>query len=403
MRSRDFWLLWGGSALSNLGDGVRITAFPLLTSTLTRDPVAIGAVTAASFLPWIIFSPVAGVIADRSDRRWLIAVSQLGRGLAVAGFAWLVVGGNQSLISIYLVALLIGAGEVLVDSASQAAIPMVAPSGQLEQANSRMIAVEILTNDVVGAPLGGWLFAMSAAIPFGLDAVTFLGGAALVAGISRPLRAEQSGEARSLSADIAEGFKYLWGHPLLRGLMITISLVNLAATAASSLLVLLALEQLDLGEVGFGLLIGVGALGGIAGSLAAQRLVTRFGRRAMLIAPMGVEAAALAATGLASGVLLAGVGVLLSGASIGVFNVVGRSIRQAVTPDRLLGRVVATFRLFGYGVIPIGALVGGAIARTGGVRATYLLAAVAVALLTVAIARVVTPDRLSEGEAGVSR
>ena len=395
--------MWGGSALSNLGDGVRITALPLLASSLTRDPVAIGVVTAASFLPWIIFSPIAGVIADRSDRRWLIAVSQLGRGLAVSGFAWLVVGGNQSLVAIYLVALLIGAGEVLVDSASQAAIPMVAPGGQLEKANSRMIAVEILTNDVVGAPLGGWLFALSAAIPFGLDAVTFLGGAALVAGISRPLRAEQTKEARSLRGDIAEGFRYLWHHPLLRGLVVTISLVNLAATAASSLLVLLVLEQLDMSEVGFGLLIGVGAIGGIAGSLSAQRLVTRFGRRAMLIAPMAVEAVALAATGLAPGVILAGVGVLLSGASIGVFNVVGRSIRQAVTPDRLLGRVVATFRLFGYGVIPIGALVGGVIGRAAGVPATYLLAAGAVGLLTVAMARVVTPERLSEGETGTGR
>jgi MFS family permease len=93
--------------------------------------VAIGAVTAASFLPWIIFSPVAGVIADRSDRRWLIAASQLGRGLAVVGFAWLVAGGNQSLVDLYAIALLIGAGEVLVDSATQAAIPMVAPRGQL--------------------------------------------------------------------------------------------------------------------------------------------------------------------------------------------------------------------------------------------------------------------------------
>lgn len=395
--------MWGGSALSNLGDGVRLTALPLLASSLTRDPVAIGAVTAASFLPWIIFSPVAGVIADRSDRRWLIAASQVGRGLAVGGFAWLVAGGNQSLVAIYSIALVIGAGEVLVDSATQAAIPMVAPSGQLEQANSRIIAVEILTNEVVGAPLGAWLFALSAAIPFGLDAVTFLGGAALVAAISRPLRAEQSNQPRSVAGDIAEGFRYLWGHPLLRGLVVTISLVNLAATAASSLLVLLALEQLRITEVGFGVLIGIGAFGGIAGSLSAQRLVFRFGRRSMLIAPMAVEAVALATTGLAPNALVAGAGILLSGAAVGVFNVVGRSIRQAVTPDRLLGRVVATFRLFGYGAIPIGALLGGAIARAGGVAATYVLAAMSVALLTFAIARVVTPDRLTHGEADAGR
>ena len=396
--SADYWRLWGGSALSNLGDGVRITALPLLAAGLSRDPLAIGAVTAASFLPWILFSVPAGVVADRSDRRLLIVGGQIGRGLAVAGFAALVATGNQSLTAIYLIAIAIGLGEVLVDSAAQAAIPMLAPTGQLERANSRLIAVELLTNDVVGAPLGAWLFTIAAFAPFATDAVTFLGGALLVMGIRRPLQTPRTAGATSIRSDIAEGFRFLWRHPLLRGLVITVSLDNLAFTAATSLLVLLALDQLGLTEAGFGILVGIGALGGIAGSLAAQRLVDRFGRRAMLVVPTLASALALAVTGTASEPVTAGAGIFLVSGAVAIFNVVGRSLRQAVTPDRLLGRVVATFRLFGYAAIPLGSLGGGIFARYAGVPTTYVVAALVMVVAAIAMSRIVTPQRLEQAK-----
>lgn len=393
--SRDYWLLWSGSALSNLGDGVRLTAFPLLAAAFSRDPVAVGGVTAASFVPWMLFALPGGTLVDRFDRRRLIVWGQVARGVAVAIFAGLLAAGAGSLAALYVVAVLVGTGEVLVDSATQAVIPHLASTDQLELANSRLIAGEILTNEVTGGPLGGWLFLLAAAAPFAFDAATFLVGALLIAAIRRPLQIAERPQS-TFGSDVVEGLRYLWHHPILRGLAWSLAVINLALTAATSLLVLLALDQLGLSASGFGILIGVGAVGGIVGSLLAQRLVKRFGRRTILITGIALSAPGFLLVGLAGNEIVAGVGVVLGGATVAMFNVVGRSLRQAITPDRLLGRVVASFRLFGYSAIPIGALVGGAVARVTSVRTTYVLSALVLAAATIAISRVVTNARLEQ-------
>ncbi len=390
---RDYWLLWGGSAVSNLGDGVRLTALPLLAAVFTRNPVAIGGVTATTFGPWVLFSLFGGAIVDRVDRRLLITWGQVARGVAVGGFAWMVSTGAGSLIGLYVVAGLIGVGEVVVDSATQAVIPLLAPAGALESANSRLIAAEMITNAVVGGPVGSLLFALTMAAPFWFDSASFLLGAVLIAAIERPL--QTSGRPTStITADISEGVRYLWRHSVLRGLALTVGALNLVGAATGSLLVLLALEHLGLSAAGFGVLIGTGAVGGVVGSLSAQRLVNRFGRGTILVAGCAFMAPGLLITGLASTPLIAGVGVVVSGAAVAVFNVTGRSLRQALVPDRLLGRVVASFRLVGYSAIPAGSLLGGLVARWTSVPTIYVLAAIGTGVSAMFAARVVAASRL---------
>lgn len=395
---RDFWLLWGGTAASNLGDGIRLTALPLLAATITTDPAAIGAVFAVSFLPWLLLSLVGGAAADRTDRRRLILWGQGLRGVAVAAFAALVATGNQEMAAVYVIALVIGAGEVVVDSALQAAIPRVVPAEDLDRANSRFLTAR-LTAEIIGGPVGGALFAVAAFLPFLVDALSFGIGALLVVLITRPLQ-EATTEARpdtSILADIAEGARFLRNQPVLRGLAIAGALANLADAAIRGLMVLLVVELLDAAEVTFGLIIMVGALGGIAGSMAAPRIVAWLDRRAAVLIALATVAAGNATVGLAPNPAVVGIGAFGVMFAVCLWNVSSHSIRQRLTPDHLLGRVIATFRFVVLGAAPIGGLLGGVVARYIGIRET-MVGAAGVSLLALSAATVATVGRDFEPE-----
>lgn len=394
--SRDFWLLWGGSTSSNLGDGIRLAALPLLTAQITTDPLAIGAVSAASFAPWLLLSLVGGAVADRHDRRTLVLIGQVIRGAAVLAFAALLWNGNESLIGIYLVALIIGSGEVIVDSAMQAAIPNVA-GNDLDRANSRFASAQFLAGEVAGAPLGAVLFGMSASLPFFVDGATFLLGAVLISAIRVPLQETDDEPATtSIIEDIKEGARFLRHQRVLRGMVIAVSMSNLADATVSALLVLLVVDILGASNVAFGLVLAVGALGGFAGSALAARIMAVTGRRRALVGSFAVLSVAQGAIGLAPNVVLVGVGSFLVLFAIAVFNVCGQSIRQRLTPNRLLGRVIATMRFVGFGAVPLGALGGGALARVIGVRETILATVVVGVAATIAMASATAGEDLED-------
>ncbi|HEY5891025.1 MAG TPA: MFS transporter, partial [Acidimicrobiia bacterium] len=178
--SPDFWRLWWAAATSNIGDGIRVTALPLLMATITRDPVIVSGVTAATLAPWILFSLPGGAIVDRANRRTLMIAGQAVRALFVTVLAVAVAMGWESVLLIYATAFVIGTGEVFVDTSLQASIPMLVDETQLEDANGKLLAVEFVTNDALGGPVGAWLFATAAFLPFGFDAVTFLLAAFLI-------------------------------------------------------------------------------------------------------------------------------------------------------------------------------------------------------------------------------
>lgn len=385
-RQRNFWLLWGGSTTSNLGDGIRLAALPLLTTQITTDPLAVGAVSAVSFLPWILLSLVGGAIADRHDRRKLILLGQAVRGAAVLAFAALVWNGSESLVAIYLIALVIGSGEVIVDSCMQAAIPNVA-GADLDKANSRFASGQFLAGEVAGAPLGAALFGVTASLPFFVDGATFLLGAVLISAIHVPLQeTDDEPSTTSILDDIKEGAQFLANQKVLRGMVLAVSLSNLADAAVGALLVLLVIDILGASGFAFGLVLAVGALGGFVGSAMAARIMAIVGRRRALVGSFALLAAAQGAIGLAPNVPLVGIGSFLVLFAIAVFNVCGQSIRQRLTPNRLLGRVIATMRFVAFGAVPIGALGGGAVARWIGVRETIMATVVIGAIATVAMA-----------------
>jgi MFS family permease len=386
--NRDYWLLWSGSGLSNLGDGIRLTALPLLAATLTRDPLAVSGVLAATTAPWIVFGPIGGSLVDRIDRRLLMTGGQTARGLVVAMLAVLVALDLVTMTHLYITGAVIGLGEILVDTSSQAAIPQLAGGMQLEKANSRLIAAELVLNDLAGGPLGAFLFAAVAFLPFGVNAGTFLVGGLLIALIRTPMQDEREHPRHDMRSDIVEGLGFVWNHEFFRGLALVVAIANFSLGAGGSILVLLAIEQLGTTEAQYGLMVGVGAAGGLVGALVASRIALRIGRRWSMTIGTAVLALGQLLLAAAPDGIWASAGLSLGLFGVSLFTVVGRTLRQALTPDRLLGRVVASFRLVGIGALPIGALLGGWVARATGLRTPYFVSSILIALAAGLVHRV---------------
>jgi predicted MFS family arabinose efflux permease len=209
-----------------------------------------------------------------------------------------------------------------------------------------------------------------------------------------PTRPSGPPDQPSLRAEIAEGLRFLLGHRLLRAAVLLVSASNLAFMAGEAILVLFATEELGLGSRGYGLLLAAGAVGGLPGSLLAARVGGRVPPGRVIVGGVLVGAAVMAFFGLATDPWVAGVAHAVTGAVWGVWNVTLMSLRQAIVPDRLMGRVVGAIRLVGFGTIPIGALLGGVVARAFGLRAPFLLGAVVLAVAALAAAPVVTTSAI---------
>jgi MFS family permease len=372
--SRDFHRFWASAAASNLGDGIRLGALPLLALSLTDDARLIALVTASTVLPWLVFGPLGGAIVDRRDRRRLMIVGQLGRAVLVGVLSVLVITGTATIWWAVVLAFTLGLGEVIVDSSAQAAIPQLVEPDQLDRANGRMIVALTVLDKVVGITLGAILFAVAAGLPFVIDAVTFAVGALLIALIRRPLQGSRSLERR-IGTEIVGGMRYLFRHRFLRLITPASAVSNMASYMSFAVLVVLVVDELGATEAQFGFVLGIGALGGVIGSVLASTLVERFGRRIMLGVPPFVVVAAFLIHASATRLWMVSFASFLINFAMVCFNVPAISIRQSVTPDELLGRVTANFRVFAIGAIPVGAVLGGFITEAAGVRVTNVSAA----------------------------
>ncbi len=371
---RDFYRFWLAASVSNLGDGIRLGALPLLALRLTGDARLIGAVAAATMAPWFFIAPLAGALVDRHDRRHLMLAGQLGRVLLAVFLAVLVLVDEATIWWVLIVALGIGIGEVFVDTSSQAAVPQLVATDQLEAANARLIGSTTALNDVVGVWLGAVLFAAVTELPFFVDAATFALSAAVLVTVRRPMQGGRRRDTR-ISADISEGFRFLIAHRLLRRLAGTIATLNLATNISFGVYVIFVIEELGASERTFGFVMGIAAMGGVLGAIVAERITVRFGRTAVLAVTPVAIAITLAVNVFAQHVAIAGATLAATMFLIVASNVPGQSLRQEVTPEHMLGRVVASFRTFGLGAAPVGALLGGVLTEEFGVRTANAVAA----------------------------
>jgi MFS family permease len=425
----DFARLWTASAVSNIGDGVAMVAGPLLVASLTRDPAAVAGAAFAQQLPWLLFALVSGAWADRLDRRRLVVTVNLVRAASLLVLTAAVATGAASLPLVYAVFFVMGTAETLADTASASFVPAIVPAEHLPTANSLLTATFTVLNQFAAKPLGAALFVLSAALPFGVNAASFLASAALVAGIrtlggpaagrpsasppaasprvpppAAPPPGPPSGEVpaasiaapaaaspsppgatarRSLRADIAEGVQWLRRHRLLRTLAVTMAFGNLVFCAAFAVFVLYCAERLGLSGVGYGVLLTAFAVGGLAGTLTAPALLRTAGATTLLRAGLLTEVALHAMLASTTVPLVAGVMIVVFGVHTVVWGVVSTTIRQRAVPSALFGRVTSVYALVDVSGAALGSLLGGLIAQAYGIVFTFWAAAAAMGVVAV--------------------
>jgi predicted MFS family arabinose efflux permease len=386
---RDYQRLFLSSTISNLGDGMFLVALPLLAARLTRDEVEVSLVTASMALPWLVLSIPVGTLIDRADRKRVLIIADLFRAVVVAGLAIAAATGEAQIWMLWIAALALGTAEVFFDNASQALVPSVVAPELLEKANGRRTAGEIVANTFVGTPIGTLLFATAVWIPFGVDAATFVVAVVLlvpIRGTFRPRGSDTAPRTTSLRQETKEGIRWLWRHPLLRTMAICLGLSNLGFHMAQAVFVLFAQERLGISERGYGLLLGVMGIGAIAGALLGGRISARLGQSFAIVAVLGTWVVTMAGTGLILVTWFVVLMAFLESMAATVWNVVTVSLRQQIVPPELFGRVNSVYRWFGWGTLPIGAVIGGQVAHHFGLRAPYLVGAGSVLLaLLVAI------------------
>jgi MFS family permease len=389
------------SGFANLADGVLWVALPLLAVQLTRSPALIAGVTVAARIPWLL-APVAGALADRLDRRQSMVRVNLVRTVLLGGLALAVAADLATLPLLYAVAVLLGFAETLFDTSAQSLLPAVVGRDDLTRANSRLFAVELVANEFVGPPLGGLLAAAGLGLALGLPAAAYLVGAACLALLVGSFRAVGAGPAGStrFRDDIAEGTRFVWRHPVLRPLAIMLGMGNLAFAAFFSVFVLyvVAPGPMGLSEAGFGILSATVGVGSLLGTWLAVPAERRLGRVRTLVVSVVLSTAGLVVPILTASPVLVGISLAVCGVSMVLWNVITVSLRQRITPDRLLGRMNASYRLVGWGTMPLGALLGGALAEALGLRGAFLAAA-ALYFATLVGFRYVTEEAIDRAEA----
>jgi MFS family permease len=370
--------LFISTTVSNIGDGMSLIAYPWLASALTRNPLLISSVALVQRLPWMVFTLPAGVITDRVDRKKAMVAADVTRfGLTlIVAFAVLakqsslpgadelskVTGTATGLYIMLLIAtLLLGTAEVLRDNCGQTFMPSIVEVDQLQKANGRMWSAEQIANTFVGPPLGSLLLIAAFSLPFFVDAASFLVAAILMWSIPGSFRAERPDDhvQKPWKAELAEGFRWLWANELLRSMAIILGLMNMAGALSGSVLVLFAQEILHTGPLVF-TIMGFGfAAGAAIGSNLAPWMAKRLGSGTCLAMTLGSSAAMALVVGVSSWWPVVMVAWLI-GSSLGAtWNVITVSLRQSIIPSHLLGRVNSVYRFFAWGMMPIGALLGG--------------------------------------------
>jgi Na+/melibiose symporter-like transporter len=326
------------------------------------------------------------------------------RAGVIGALAGAVAADAATLPLIYAAAVVLGVGETFFDTAAQSVMPTVVDSDRLSEANGRLYAVELVANQFVGPPLGGALAAAALAFAFTGSAVAYLLAAAALAVMAGSFRPARTGPPTRLRADIAEGLRFLWGHRLLRTLGLMLGMSNLAFAAQGAVFVLFAVKPgaMGLSEGGYGLLFTAVAAGGLAGSWVAAPAERLLGRARVLTLSVVSGSVALAVPVVTAAFVPVALAGTVTGVAMVCWNVVTVSLRQRITPDHLLGRLNAGYRLLGWGTMPVGAALGGLVAEVAGLRTAFAVSAVLNA--TVLLGRfVVTDAAMADAEAGAGR
>jgi len=380
------WLL-ASSWSSNLGDGIALAAGPLLVASLTDDAFLVSLAATMQWLPPLVFGLVAGALTDRLDRRLIVVTVDLTRA-AVLVLLTVAVALGQVPIAVVLGALFVlGTAEVFADSSAQTLLPMLVHRDDLAVANSRLQGGFITFNQLAGPPLGAALFAVGAAWAFGTQAAVVALGALLVLRVALPPHRRDPAHSSRLRHDIAEGFRWVRHHAAVRTLVLTIFTFNITFGAAWSVLVLYTTERLGLGEVGFGLVATVSAVGGLVGTASYGWITRRVSLGDLMRIGLIVETLTHLALALTTSPWVAMPVFFVFGAHAFIWGTTSVTVRQRAVPMPLQGRVGAVNLVGVYGGLVIGSAIGGVLAQHRGLAAPFWFAFAGSAVFVVLIWR----------------
>ena len=383
----DFRKIFPAAIISNLGDGALIAAGPLLVASITSEPAAVGAAAFVQQLPWLFFALFSGVLVDRLDRRLMIVAADTFRAIVLAALGLAVLLDTAPLWAVYVALFLLGTAETLADNASGALLVSAVPKDHLGTANARLFASGTVLQQLGGPPLGALLFAAGAGIPLVFNAITFAAAATLIARVAvRPPLPDDSART-AIWQEVREGVRWLWHHSGVRTLALSILVMNITFCAAFATWVLFARERLGLTETQFGLLVSVGAVGGVLGMPTYHFLEPRLGSVTLLRAGLVIETTVHLILALTRSPWVAGATMAVFGVHAVVWGIVSTTTRQLATPDALMGRVNSVYLLASVGGAAVGSALGGVLAQRFGLAAPFALAFVAMVVMTAVVWR----------------
>ncbi len=366
-------LAWSAGA-SNLADGIFKVALPLVAIGFTRSPGVVAGIELVRTLPWLLLALPVGAWTDRIDRRRAMIAANAARAIVVVVLALAIGTGAGSIGLLYLAAAGTGIAEVFYDTSSQSILPALVQRRQLGRANGRIAAIEHGAQQFAGPPLAGLLVAAGLAAAFWGAGALWVGAAAMLWWLRGQFRPSRAGPPPSIRADIGEGVRFLLSRPLLRVMAAMVGMANLATSAAGAVFVLYAVgddSPLGLDETQFGFLVTTAAAGSIAATFVHETVERHLGRARTLTLSICGMALWIGAPAVTTNVWIVATSMFLGGMTVTLWNIPTVSFRQAVTPDRLLGRVNSAYRLLAFGTMPAGAAVGGLLAEAFGLRAVF--------------------------------
>ncbi|MFD9496035.1 MFS transporter [Streptomyces sp. NPDC060005] len=367
--------VWVAAIASSWGDGVQMAALPLLAIQLTTDPLLIGAVGAIGTLPWFLLGLPAGALVDRWDRRKVMLRADLVRFTILTLLTLAVLTDHANITLLIAAGFALGCGDIFFDISAQAVLPVVVTGDQaLIRANSRISAAQINGEQLAGPPIGGVLFSLSHSLPFLGNALSFLISAlcvnSLKGNFANPPTTQPT--TTSLRTEVAEGLRWLLKHRVLRTLAGTAAIGNLVFTAKMSLLVLLARNQLGLGDIGYGLLLSSTAVGAFIGSFLSAPISKKIQVGTMRCVGMSIEGLAVLGLGLTTSPWIAGAMMATIGFSMSVQIVIVGALRQRLAPTEIRGRVLSASRLISLMGAPFGGILAGYLASTTSLRTPFI-------------------------------
>jgi MFS family permease len=416
LRHPNFARLWGAATVSLFGTQVSQIAIPFIAAVLLNASAAeVGLLTTIEFLPFLLFTLPAGVWVDRFPKKRILVLGDLGRALMLASIPIAYAFDALTIWQLYVVGFVNGIATVFFDVADQSYLPTILERDELVEGNSKL-QVSGSSAQILGQPLGGGIVAVvHAPVAVLFDALSFLGSAALILSIRERLRANggravASDPAPALAGDavdgpiadasvvaeamapveapppiggmrhqIMEGLRYIVGHEYLGNIAATTGTSNLFGNIGFAIFPVFAYKTLELQPAQVGTIGGLGGAGLLIGALVASRLQARLGVGRTIVLSAAFSGPLLLLLPIASpatAFLLLSIAFAVSSLNNVVYNIAQVSLRQAITPDHMLGRMNATMRFLVWGTIPIGSLIGAALSGIVGVQNTMWISGI---------------------------